>query len=122
MLGLNAVSTYFLYPFGLIYICWATAVVAVFKYAFLVYLFKDSFNLSIKKQLMDQLPVLILTIACSVWAILFDLFIIPFNVEDAYITVPILAISTFLVWATTVFILNHPLKIELLKLIHRKAA
>jgi O-antigen/teichoic acid export membrane protein len=122
MLGLNAVSTYFLYPFGLIYICWATAVVAVFKYAFLVYLFKDSFNLSIKKQLMDQLPVLILTIACSVWAILFDLFIIPFNVEDAYITVPILAISTFLVWATTVFIMNHPLKIELLKLIHRKAA
>ncbi|MEP7702675.1 oligosaccharide flippase family protein [Paraglaciecola sp. 25GB23A] len=117
---LNTILIYFLYPFGLIYVPLADVVTAIMRFVFLSYLFKVKFEASIKTQLSSLLPIITLTATCSAWAFIFDHFIMPFSAENAAIVVPLLGVSTFLVWISTIILTNHPLKIELKRVVSKK--
>jgi O-antigen/teichoic acid export membrane protein len=121
-LVLNTILIYVLYPFGLIFVPLADVVTALMRYIFLAYLFKIKFNITIKDQVATLIPILIPTATCSIWAIIFDHLIIPFDAENAAIVVPLLGVSTFIVWVGTIFLFNHPLKIELMRFVKRKVS
>lgn len=120
-LALNSALIYFLYPFGLIFVPVADIVTAVMRFFVLSYLFKNNFNIGIKTQLRELIPVVLLSAICCMWALFFDKFILTLNAENASLAVPILGGSTFIIWIISIFLINHPLKIELQRIINKKA-
>ena len=120
MLCAGCTSIYFIYPYGYQYIPLGGIVTQCFRYAFLAYFLQKHYDLNALNRLKNLLPMLVLTAACSCWALSFDAFIIPFSVEQAFLIVPLLGVSTFIVWLATVFVISHPLKAELIKIFERK--
>ncbi|WP_020408722.1 lipopolysaccharide biosynthesis protein [Hahella ganghwensis] len=103
---------YFTYEYGLEGIAWGMVFTGFVDFLVICTMLQVLVNISLKKQFLAFLPNLILAGICVFWAFLVDQWI-DFKETSVFLSMPILGVTTGIVWLATLILMKHPLASEL---------
>ena len=119
LLGLTVALVFVFYPYGLNFVAYAAVCAALANFLILTVILKLKLNITISSQLKSIVPNALLSVLCLGWTIVFDHFIIPLNASAPALEILTLGATTSVVWIGSIFIIRHPLRMEIIGLFRK---
>lgn len=107
----TCLAVYSAFSGGLNNIAWSLVGSAALALVVTAFMLRHYFGLGIRKQVLNQLPNLIVTVACLTATYLTDL-VVNFSLVPPWWVVTLLALVNFMVWCLAIVAIGHPLATE----------
>lgn len=118
ILSVTALIVYFLYPYGLNMIAKGMVGAGFLDLAVTILILRIFVRISVKSQLLNLVPNIFLSIICVGWTWCLDM-LIDFDNRTSLFCITILGPTTMVVWLMSLYLIKHPFRLELNRLIRK---